>query len=114
MLRFRGVSALSAFRQEKLAAAINIFCSQVSHIYAEHWYFCTVSRDLKPEETRILENLLGCSRREAPEGGAAEKEAGRQDDELLLVLPRPGTISPWSTKATDIVHHCGLSPVKRL
>ncbi|KAJ3343781.1 hypothetical protein HDU93_006698 [Gonapodya sp. JEL0774] len=25
-----------------------------------------------------------------------------------LVIPRPGTISPWSSKATDIAHICGL------
>jgi len=32
----------------------------------------------------------------------------------LLVIPRPGTISPWSSKATDIAHVCGLSAVKRV
>ncbi|HEX9813261.1 MAG TPA: phosphoribosylformylglycinamidine synthase, partial [Burkholderiales bacterium] len=34
--------------------------------------------------------------------------------ELLLVVPRVGTLSPWSSKATDIVHRCGLSKVKRV
>ena len=34
--------------------------------------------------------------------------------ELFLVLPRPGTISPWSSKATDIASHCGLEAVERL
>src|SRR5690606_15713922 len=34
--------------------------------------------------------------------------------QMLLVTPRPGTISPWSSKATDIAHNCGLSQVKRL
>ncbi len=33
---------------------------------------------------------------------------------LLLVVPRPGTISPWSSKATDIARNCGLAPVKRV
>jgi len=33
---------------------------------------------------------------------------------LLLVVPRPGTISPWSSKATDIAQHCGLDAVRRL
>ncbi|MFQ3287728.1 MAG: phosphoribosylformylglycinamidine synthase, partial [Porticoccaceae bacterium] len=33
---------------------------------------------------------------------------------LLLVVPRPGTISPWSSKATDIVHNCGLKNVLRV
>jgi phosphoribosylformylglycinamidine synthase len=31
----------------------------------------------------------------------------------LLVLPRPGTISPWSSKATDILHISGLSKIRR-
>lgn len=34
--------------------------------------------------------------------------------ELYLVIPRPGTISPWSSKATDIAKNCGLTSVKRL
>ncbi|AIR63521.1 hypothetical protein [Cedecea neteri] len=33
---------------------------------------------------------------------------------LLLVTPRPGTISPWSSKATDIAHNCDLPQIKRL
>ncbi len=32
----------------------------------------------------------------------------------MLVVPRPGTISPWSSKATDIAHVCGLDAVRRL
>ncbi|HAD08151.1 MAG TPA: hypothetical protein DCF62_01600, partial [Porticoccaceae bacterium] len=31
-----------------------------------------------------------------------------------LVIPRPGTISPWSSKATDIIHNVGLSGVRRI
>mgnify|MGYP002227811336 CR=1 FL=1 len=30
------------------------------------------------------------------------------------MTPRPGTISPWSSKATDIAHNCGLQQVNRL
>ncbi|MEY8200383.1 MAG: phosphoribosylformylglycinamidine synthase, partial [Colwellia sp.] len=33
---------------------------------------------------------------------------------FLLVTPRPGTISPWSSKSTDIAHNCGLEKVERL
>ena len=32
----------------------------------------------------------------------------------FLVIPRPGTISPWSSKATDIAHNCGLQHVRRI
>ena len=31
-----------------------------------------------------------------------------------IVVPRPGTISPWSSKATDIAHNCGLDEIERL
>lgn len=40
--------------------------------------------------------------------GASEKPAGK-NEARLVVLPRPGTISPWSSKATDILKMCGLS-----
>jgi phosphoribosylformylglycinamidine synthase len=33
---------------------------------------------------------------------------------VQVVAPRPGTISPWSSKATDIAHICGLAAVKRI
>ncbi len=32
----------------------------------------------------------------------------------IIVLPRLGTISPWSSKATDIAHNCGLAAVSRI
>ena len=34
--------------------------------------------------------------------------------ELLLVIPRPGTISAWASKATDIAHNCGLAAISRI
>jgi phosphoribosylformylglycinamidine synthase len=32
----------------------------------------------------------------------------------IIVVPRLGTISPWSSKATDILHVCGLDAVERV
>ena len=32
----------------------------------------------------------------------------------LCVVPRLGTISPWSSKATDIARNCGLGDVRRI
>ena len=106
MLRLRGASALSPFRLEKLASALKIAAPQVSHIYAEYWHFCALKRDLWPNEIAILEKLLKAART----GQQVEPAMG----ELLLVLPRPGTISPWSSKATDIARHCGLEAMERL
>jgi phosphoribosylformylglycinamidine synthase len=39
---------------------------------------------------------------------------GQTSSQNQLVVPRPGTISPWSSKATDIVHNAGLKTVKRI
>ncbi len=105
MLRLRSSSALSPFRLEKLKVALKTAAPQVSHIYAEYWHFCAVERDLQPDENAILTKLLTY--------GVAQKSEDPAG-ELLLVLPRPGTISPWSSKATDIVRHCGLGAVQRL
>jgi phosphoribosylformylglycinamidine synthase len=35
-------------------------------------------------------------------------------DQVFLVLPRPGTVSPWSSKATDILHNCGFAQIRRI
>ena len=104
MLRLRGGRALSPFRLQKLTSALKTEASQVSHISAEYWYFCAAARELHEEETAILEQLL--------------KSVPRSDlipaGEMVLVVPRPGTISPWSSKATDIARNCGLGAVERL
>ena len=105
MLRIRGGSALSSFRLEKLTNAINTSFSQVSKIYAEYWYFCELNRDLLQDEITVLNKLL--------DDNPMQLEINHSG-KLMLVLPRPGTISPWSSKATDIVHHCGLKAVKRI
>ena len=38
----------------------------------------------------------------------------RSEDGGFFVTPRKGTISPWSSKATDIFHNCALSDVLRV
>lgn len=105
MLRIRGGSALSPSRLEKLTGAINTSFSQVSQIYAEYWYFCELKRDLLQDEMMVLNKLL--------DDNPAQQRM-RPSGKLMLVLPRPGTISPWSSKATEIVHHCGLKAVSRI
>ena len=109
MLRFRGGNALSPFRLEKLLAAVKALVPQVSHIRAEYWYFCNTAGDLDKRQLCILHTLLGCD--DTDKAGLTQPDP---EEGLLLVLPRPGTISPWSTKATDIARHCGLDAVDRL
>jgi phosphoribosylformylglycinamidine synthase len=45
---------------------------------------------------------------------SATEHSTRADDGGFFVTPRKGTISPWSSKATDIFHNCALSDVLRV
>ncbi|WP_261138804.1 phosphoribosylformylglycinamidine synthase [Serratia entomophila] len=101
----RGSPALSAFRITKLLSRCQDAQLPVSDIYAEYVHFADVSAPLSAEEHAKLQRLL----KYGP-SLAEHAPAGR----LLLVTPRPGTISPWSSKASDIAHNCGLKQVVRL
>ncbi|WP_415900163.1 phosphoribosylformylglycinamidine synthase [Neptuniibacter sp. QD48_11] len=105
MLALRGAPALSAFRHEKLLTVIQSSVPAVTGLYAEFMHFSDLSQALSDDEQKVLERIL----RYGPKAEAQEP-AGQ----LFLVVPRPGTISPWSSKATDIAHNCGLSAIKRL
>ncbi len=63
--------------------------------------------ELSAEERRVLEALLTY-------GPAQPTAAPATSDQLIVVIPRPGTISPWSSKATDIAQVCGLEAVERI
>ena len=105
MLTLRGAPALSDFRQQKLERRLAEATGQPLTVYAEYLHFADLNQSLDPQEQTVLEQLL----RYGPQ--LTEHEPGGQP---VLVVPRPGTISPWSTKATDIAHNCGLSKVERL
>jgi len=101
----RGSPALSEFRVNKLLETCREQNLPVTGIYAEFMHFADLKTELDSSEIEKLEKLLTYGptiQEHEPEGL------------LLLVTPRPGTISPWSSKATDIAHNCGLANVKRL
>ena len=101
----RGSPALSAFRITKLLARFQAANLPVSNIYAEYVHFAELSAPLGDEEQTRLASLLTYGPHLS-----SHTPAGK----LLLVTPRPGTISPWSSKATDIARNCGLQQVVRL
>ncbi|MBL4817216.1 MAG: phosphoribosylformylglycinamidine synthase, partial [Shewanella sp.] len=101
----RGAPALSAFRVQKLMEACQTASLPVSGIYAEYVHLADLTESLGENETQQLAKLLTY-------GPAIEAHAPQGT--LHFVTPRPGTISPWSSKATDIAHNCGLNKVKRL
>jgi phosphoribosylformylglycinamidine synthase len=98
MIVLDGLPALSAFRLERLNRELNRTLPRARVMAAWHVYF--VSGDELSLDAEQLKSVL----RAAP---GAVKPA------KLWVVPRLGTISPWSTKATDILHGCGF-PVQRV
>ncbi|MDD5247687.1 MAG: phosphoribosylformylglycinamidine synthase, partial [Rhodocyclaceae bacterium] len=104
ILKLRGIAAFSASRLSRIAEQVRERVPSLAELAAEHWYFVEVERPLADEQLARLKDLLGIPSRlpAAPAG------------ELLLVTPRLGTISPWSSKATDIARNCGFAAVRRV
>lgn len=105
MLELRGAPALSPFRSHKLYARIQAIVPEVEHVYAEFMHFVDMEGALSDSEQAILDRLLTYG----PSVSAEEPNGV-----LFLVVPRPGTLSPWSSKATDIARNCGLRQIQRI
>jgi phosphoribosylformylglycinamidine synthase len=105
MLILRGAPALSAFRHGKLLAQLTAKVPAVSGLYAEFSHFAEVTGTLGADEEQVLARLL----KYGP-SVPVQEPSGR----LFLVIPRFGTISPWSSKASDIARNCGLEKIQRL
>src|SRR5882672_9938137 len=103
ILKLRGARAVSAFRLDKLNSRLAAIRTPARIAAAEYWHFVEAERALEPRESQVLERLLQY-------GEPAPAGEGR----MLLGVPRLGTISPWSSKATDIAHRCGLGGVRRV
>ena len=103
----RGRHALSPFRVAKLLAALASARPQhrVTGVSALYWHFVLSDRPLTPAERAVLERLLTYG---------PHDEATADSGVPVVVVPRPGTISPWSSKATDIARNCGLDAVTRI
>jgi phosphoribosylformylglycinamidine synthase len=103
ILKLRGSPAVSAFRLDKLNSRLAEIHRSLRVTAAEFWHFAEAARPLTPQETRVLERLLEYGEAARPGSGPTR-----------LVVPRLGTISPWSSKATDIARSCGLDAVRRI
>jgi phosphoribosylformylglycinamidine synthase len=109
MLILPGAPALSDFRTTRLLAAVTARGHAVEHLGARFVHFVQARRLLEADERRILAALLTYGPR-TPDGAAADALPERP----IVVIPRQGTISPWSSKATDIAHVCGLDAIERI
>ncbi|MGB0446141.1 MAG: phosphoribosylformylglycinamidine synthase [Pseudomonadales bacterium] len=105
MLILRGAPALSEFRQQGLLAELQAIIPAIEGIYGEFMHFVNLHAELTADEQQVLETILHY-------GPSVQVQAATGS--MLLVVPRLGTISPWSSKASDIAHNCGLDKVARL
>jgi phosphoribosylformylglycinamidine synthase len=105
ILKLPGGTALSDFRLAKLNATLRAARPGVSVVATQHWHFVETERQPSGEERATLDRLLHYGP-EAPPAGPLRAR-------MILVTPRLGTISPWSSKATDIARQCGLQGLVR-
>ena len=105
MLILRGSPALSEFRLNKLLNDLVAGGLPVHAVSADFVHVAELSGELTPAQHDVLGKLLTYGPRRASTAVTGL---------VQVVAPRPGTISPWSSKATDIAHICGLATVKRI
>src|SRR3990167_4499339 len=107
LLSLPGAPALSPFRRDRLLKEMQGRVPGLTGMTALYWHFVALDGELDTRGRALLERLLTY-------GPAADAAHANPSTAPLLVIPRLGTISPWSTKATDIAHCCGLKQIRRI
>ncbi|MBT3812881.1 MAG: phosphoribosylformylglycinamidine synthase, partial [Gammaproteobacteria bacterium] len=105
MLKIPGSSALSKFRIQKLLADLQAIEPAINHVSASFVHFAELENELSAADHEVLLQLLAY--------GSEAENSKQLQGEAYYVVPRPGTISPWSSKATEIAQRCGLA-IERL
>ncbi|MBK8526992.1 MAG: phosphoribosylformylglycinamidine synthase [Rubrivivax sp.] len=99
LMHFEGGDALAAFRARTLLARLQAVCPRVTAVGARHVHWAAFEQTPDRATVDKLAALLQY-------GDAAQADRG---GELVLVMPRLGTVSPWASKASDIARNCGLA-----
>ncbi len=97
----RHIQALSQFKQDALNQKLSRHSVQLIGTEFVHFAYC--QQALSNAESNTLKALLNYEK-------AVEFDAKSQ----IIIIPRLGTISPWSSKASDILHLCGLTNISRI
>jgi phosphoribosylformylglycinamidine synthase len=105
MMFVAGSSAFSTARLHKRLERVRLTNPGVRDLSATFVHFVETMAVLDAGELQTLHRLLRYGPRAEPRN---------LDGEDFLVVPRIGTRSPWSSKATDIAHSCGLVNVRRI
>ena len=111
MLLLEGPVALSPARAERRLRQLQVSNPGVTGITARYLHLVQASDTLSEGDSSRLAQLLHYG----PRASVEEPPPSTAEEAMeLLVVPRLGTISPWSSKATDIARTCGLSAVTRI
>ena len=104
----RGQIAHSEFRLNKFLLELKQKVPDIQHLECQFIHFIHSRIQLDNHEINQLNTILVSSEQEN------KTRENKDNNTLILVTPRPGTISPWSSKATDILHNCGLDNILRI
>lgn len=104
MITIAGIQAISSFKLKKIIEKLSSINSNISLIDAEFTHFINLEKDLLKNQKDLLEKLLNY----------APKISLTKSKYSLTIIPRKGTISSWSSKATDIAKICGLKNINRI
>ncbi len=124
MIILRGAPALSDFRTQKLVQDLLADSLPVNDVVTAFIHVVKLALPTPAASAPVAAAAASAPTAElsATERGVLEKlltygphrDTHEPKGHLYIVAPRPGTISPWSSKATDIAHICGLSQVRRI
>jgi phosphoribosylformylglycinamidine synthase len=104
MLILPGSNALSSFRTLGLLSRLQVIEPSIVAVTGRFTHFVDTSAALSESDATRLSALLTYG----------ETYVGNEEGSLFVVIPRFGTISPWSSKATEIAQHCGMMQIKRI
>ncbi|MHB1085224.1 MAG: phosphoribosylformylglycinamidine synthase [Thiobacillus sp.] len=100
-----GSAALSAFRIDQIRQQAVRIGVNLGELTARYWHFLELDAELDAAAEKQLDKTLDYG---------SPIDSPSADEVQLLVTPRPGTISPWSSKATDILKNSGLTQLRRI
>ncbi|AVS74252.1 phosphoribosylformylglycinamidine synthase [Paracidovorax cattleyae] len=95
---FEGSNALSPFRVQQLLPRLQAIHDRIEAVAARFVHLVATDAGPTPADRERLAALLTYG----------DPYAGPDSGSAIVVAPRIGTVSPWASKATDIVRNCGL------
>jgi len=122
MLILPGTSAFSRFRLENVLSELHSIDGSISVLSARFMHFLQLDAELDAQQFAVLQELLAYGYTETAVEqedhaiwvGETQPTQSAAEYISLWVVPRLGTISPWSSKATEIAVRCGLTNVLRI